>query len=133
MKTVQEFIDAGILIQSDIDNEYISQEDIDNYNKKSNEELRESLNGAVRFMEEDYHTFYHPYYQIGGLREMSDDEFVYRNGIAYLHTEVVKQLLEERNENVETTLKDTNYYVYQDLHKELDEQYATIGTLKAEG
>lgn len=112
MKTIQEFINTGILIQSDIDNEYISQTDIDKYNKKSNDELRESLEGTVQFLEEDYHTFYHPFNQIGDMREMCDDEFVYRNGIAYLHTLIIRQLLEERNENVETILEDTNYKVY---------------------
>lgn len=140
MKTIQEFINAGILIQSDIDNEYISQANIDKYNSMSDEELKDELVGGVRFMEDDYHTFYHPYNQIGGLREMSDDEFVYRNGIAYLHTEVVKQILEERNVIVETALKDTTYNVYLHEHegdeeyfKELDEQYARIGTVIAEG
>ena len=93
MNTIQEFIDAGILIQSDIDNKYISQDDIDYYNTMSDEELRESYNSAMQYFTEDFHSFiYHYKY----LREMDDDEFWYRNGAVELHNRVIRQILAER-------------------------------------
>lgn len=127
MKTVQEFINAGILIQSDIDNEYISQEDIDNYNKMSDEELRASLDDGLQFMMDDYHTFYYHQKQ---LRELKGFEFVSRNGIVELHNQVIGQILKERNENVETTLENVTDIVNL---QESNEQYARIGTIRAEG
>ena len=137
MKTVQEFIDAGILIQSDIDNEYISQENIDNYNNMSDEELRENYDSAMQYFTDDFHSYI---YHQKELREMCDDEFLFRNGNVELHNRVIRQILEERLEDAETTLDDMINIVNLQEHegdeeyfKEIDKQYARIGTLKAEG
>lgn len=137
MKTVQDYIDAGILIQSDIDNEYITQENIDNYNNMSDVELKETLDDGIQFMMDDYHTFY---YHQKDLRELKGFEFVSRNGIVELHNQVIRQILKERLEDAETTLDDMINIVNLQEHegdeqyyKEIDKQYAKIGTLKAEG
>ena len=137
MKSIKDYIDAGILIQSDIDNEYISQKDIDDYNKMSDEELREAFDAGYQLLMDDYHTFFYHQKQ---LRELKGFEFVSRNGIVELHNQVIMQILEERKENVESTLDDMTNIINLQEHegdeeyfKEIDEQYARIGTLKAEG
>ena len=137
MKSIKDYIDAGILIQSDIDNEYISQKDIDDYNKMSDEELREAFDAGYQLLMDDYHTFFYHQKQ---LREPKGFEFVSRNGIVELHNQVIMQILEERKENVESTLDDMTNIINLQEHegdeeyfKEIDEQYARIGTLKAEG
>ena len=103
MKTVQEFIDAGILIQSDIDNKYISQANIDHYNRMSDKELKECYELSMQYFTEDFHSYI---YHQKDLRELDDDEFWYRNGAVDLGNRVMNQILAERLEDTESTLDD---------------------------
>ena len=137
MNTIQEYIDASILIQSDIDNEYIRQKDIDYYNEMSDEELRNNYDSAMQYFTEDFHSYI---YHQKDLREMDDDEFWYRNGNVELHNRIIRQIMKERLEDAETTLDDminiVNLQEHEDdeeYFKEIDEQYARIRTLKGEG
>lgn len=121
MNTVQDFIDAGIIAQSEVDKEYIGQKDIDYYNEMSDKELREALDNGIKFMKEWHHTSH--FHQMRRL-----------------HNQVIKQIMEERIEDVETTLDDMTNIVNLQEHegdeeyfKEIDEMYARIATLKAEG
>ena len=137
MKTVQEFIDAGILIQSDIDNKYISQANIDHYNRMSDKELKECYELSMQYFTEDFHSYI---YHQKDLRELDDDEFWYRNGAVDLGNRVMNQILAERLEDTESTLDDMINIVNLQEHegdeeyfKEIDKLYARIKTLKAEG
>ena len=88
MKTVQDYIDAGILIQSDIDNEYITQENIDNYNNMSDVELKETLDDGIQFMMDDYHTFY--YHQKESLLQVSVYICILKE---FLHQDILLSML----------------------------------------